>query len=210
MKNFFKAVIICVALSMLLTSCSAQQDSTISDKTGSSVNTENPDFRKVKWGMSKDEVIAIEGEPTKEITYPEKYCLGLLYDDVPVIDYTAQLNYYLENDMLIKATYRFNCDDKTDLQINTMYYDLHNEYIKKYGTPTISSFVMQNTNYTNLTAPPHILDSDFSFGNTAAYTDEWSNVNGASISISLTYSAIEGTNKLVIFTVTYKAINNDI
>lgn len=215
--KIFKTIVLCVVLLLVLTSCSAEQNNSITDEkmesvintTESFANIENPDFRKVTWGMSKDEVIAIEGEPTNEIGDSENNFYGLIYDNITVADYNATLRYYVKNDMLIEAEYSFNCDDKTDLQINTMYYDLHNEYVKKYGNPINSSFIMQNTNYKDLKEPPYIIDSDFSFGDTAMYKDEWSNVNGAGISMSLLYSVMEN-EKLVVFNITYEALNDDI
>ena len=86
MKKFFKAIAFCVVLSMLLTACSAESGDietndtaqALEDTTVSSINVENPDFRKVKWGMSKDEVIAIEGEPTREIDDSENNFYGLI------------------------------------------------------------------------------------------------------------------------------------
>lgn len=220
MKNFFKVIALSAALSALLTACNAESSDiatnsttqSTGDTTVSSVDVENPDFRNVKWGMSKNDVVSIEGEPTSENEFgePGDSFYRVVYDNTNVVDYTAELCYYFEDDKLTSAEYRFNCDDKTDLQINTMYYNLYKEYTEKYGIPMDSNYIMSNMDYTSLSEPPYIFDENFSFGDTAIYKSEWSNISGASISMSLIYSAMEETDKLVVFDITYKTVSSDI
>lgn len=175
-------------------------------------NVENPDFRSVKWGMSKESVIANEGTPSSEKEFGETgdNFYSLVYNNVSVSDYTAELRYYFENNRLTGADYKFDCSNKTDLQINSMYLVLHDEYIEKYGNPVKSSFMMLNSDYSGLTEPPYINDINFSFGEMASYNDEWTNQSGANISMSMSYNAMEGTEKSITFLIEYKAVSSDI
>lgn len=221
-----KKIIVLLTAMLMLASCSngttenvIPQDITEAETTAVT-NVEDPDFRNVKWGMSKENVIAAEGTPNSDIdgssnidSEPgetgESFC-RLVYNDVSVTDYTAELNYFFENNSLTIAEYRFDCSDKTDLEINSMYLALHNKYIEKYGNPISSRFMMSNLDYQELEEPPYVTDSEFSFGDMASYKDEWSNINGASISMSMMYTDIEGTDKLITFGIVYKAVSSDI
>lgn len=213
-----KKIIVVLIATLMLTACSKETavNNVPQDTTGAVTtvvtNVENPDFRSVKWGMSKESVIANEGTPSSENEFGEAgdNLYRLVYNNVSVSDYTAELCYYFENNALTGADYKFDCSNKTDLQINSMYLVLHDKYIEKYGDPVNSSFMMLNSDYSGLTEPPYINDTNFSFGEMASYSDEWSNQNGASISMSMNYSAIGGTDKSVTFEIVYSAVNSGI
>lgn len=205
-----KKIIVVLIAMLMLTACNKETSNSDvpQDTTAVVTNVENPDFRSVKWGMSKESVIANEGTPSSENEFGETGYNGyrLVYNNVSVSDYTAELCYYFKDNELTGADYKFNCDDRTDLQINTMYVTLRDKYIGKYGNPENSNFMMLNSEYSNLTEPPYIIDTNFSFGEMASYSDEWSNQNGASISMSMSYSA----EKFVTFWIEYKAVSSDI
>lgn len=208
-----KIIVILIAM-LTLAACSNESaiNNVPQDTTEVVTNVENPDFRSVKWGMSKESVIANEGTPSSENEFGEtgdKF-YSLVYNDVSVSDYTAELCYYFENNKLMEANYKFDCSNKTDLQINSMYLVMHDKYIEKYGNPVNSSFMMLNSDYSGLTEPPYINDTNFSFGEMASYNDEWTNQNGANISMSMSYNAMEGTEKSVTFWIEYKAVSSDI
>ncbi len=168
---------------------------------------ENPDFRTVKWGMTKKEVIACEGSPDKENFIGEEngnlYRIG--YSNMSVVDYPADLYYYFEDDKLYSAIYEFTCDGKTDLQIHNMYIIIRDEYIGKYGNPIDSTAIMSNSDY-NDKIGTHIFDSDFNFGGFASYMDEWSGANNARIRMDLAYI----DKDTIYFHIEYNAIDSNI
>ena len=139
-----------------------------------------PDFRNVNWGMSKDEVIAIEGAPDRERAGDKMYYyLGY---DVTFSDYEAELNYWFENGALVHVEYLFNCVGKTDLQMNTMYFKVLDEYVSEYGSPDKSSHLIFDSDL-DVSEYPYISDPDFNFGRYSMYSDRWNNVSGAVITI---------------------------
>lgn len=215
-----KKIVILLTAMLMLASCSGEtsenvipQDTTEAETT-ILTNVENPDFRNVNWGMSVESVIAAEGTPNFENHYDGEFegISELIYNDISVTDYTATLCYHFEQDSLTEAFYSFNCDDQTDQQINAMYYTLYKKYVEKYGTPESASFEMLNPNYKDLTEPPLISDESFNFESVATYKSNWSNQNGASISMKMTYSDFQedGLDKHILFTITYNAVSSDI
>ncbi|MDE5741497.1 MAG: membrane lipoprotein lipid attachment site-containing protein [Oscillospiraceae bacterium] len=215
-----KKIIVLLTAMLMFTACSKKSvendipQDTIEAVTTAITNAEDPDFRNVKWGMSKEGVIANEGAPNSENEFGETGSNGyrLVYKNVSVTDYTAELYYYFENDALTGADYKFDCSGKTDLQINSMYYTLYKKYIEKYGAPESASFEMLNPNYKDLTEPPLVSDDSFSFENIATYKSNWSDQNGANISMKLVYSDFqeEGIDKHISFEITYETVSSDI
>ena len=187
-----KITILLIAL-LLLTACSNEIkenntdiSTSITTMAESSDNSADiikdwgePDFRNVNWGMSKGEVVSIEGTPDTENPLTESH-YRLVYN-VIVADYETELVYYFENDALVRAEYRFDCNDKTDLQLNTMYYKVLDEYVSEYGPSDDSHYSNLNFSYDE-SEYPFISDPDFDFGGLADYTDDWNNANDAVIS----------------------------
>lgn len=208
-----KIIVVLIAI-LMLTACSKEtlNNDVPQDTTAVVTNVENPDFRSVKWGMSKESVIANEGTPSSENEFGETgdNFYRLVYNNVSVSDYTAELCYYFKDNELTGADYKFNCDDRTDLQINTMYVSLRDKYIEKYGNPENTKVILGNLDYHGVSEPPYVDDPNFSFDQIAMYNDEWSNQNGASISMTMDYFAMEGTEKSVTFWIEYKAVSSDI
>ena len=169
----------------------------------------SPDFRNVNWGMSKDQVITLEGTPSSENPYgaPGEDRYRLIYN-VSLLDYSAELSYHFENDALTSAEYEFDCNDKTDLQIHTMYFAIRDEYISKYGSSDNSNYLTFNQDYQNISENPYISDPKFNFDETAIYRDDWNNANGTKISISMTYSNSSEDDKSIRFVISHIAINN--
>ncbi|MCM1480910.1 MAG: hypothetical protein NC085_14495 [Muribaculaceae bacterium] len=209
-----KKIIVLLAAALMLTACSNETavNDVPQETTAVVTNVENPDFRTIKWGMSKESVIANEGTPSSENEFGETgdNFYRLVYDNVSVSNYSAELQYFFEDNSLYNATYTFDCNEKTDLQINTMYVVLRDKYIEKYGTPENTSVLLGNLDYYGVSEPPYVSDPNFSFDEMAMYKDEWSNKNGASISMSMDYFAIEGSDKSVYFKIVYNAISSDI
>lgn len=93
--------------------------------------THEPDFRSVNWGMSRDEVIQIEGMPNstdKDV---------LFYSNIEVAGYEGDLLYSFEKDKLYNAFYTFSGS-------TIDYYDyivLVNLLNQKYGKPSNDAFV---------------------------------------------------------------------
>ena len=209
-----KKIIILLTALLIFAACTkgnVTNDADTSTNTVSESFAENPDFRNVNWGMSKDQVISLEGTPSSENTYgaPGENRYRLIYN-ATVSDYSADLSYHFENDMLTRAEYQFDCNDKTDLQINTMYFVLRDEYIAKYSSSDNFSYIILNPNYQNISENPYVLDSGFSFDGMASYNDNWNNANGSMISLSMTYSGMTGNDKSIYFVISHAAINNDI
>lgn len=145
MKNYIKFLSV-IALSLFIFACSnneqpAGENASTEDVQKKEVkHTERPefDFRKARWGMSKDEVKANEpGKPLFDIENSVEY--RIFIDDLQ-----AQVNYKFQNDKLIRAGYYFP----------TKYED-KNEYIKTYeqlkemimeakGPPVIDKVVQMN------------------------------------------------------------------
>ncbi len=213
MKKIF-AIVLCSLF--IFSACNSTNDTensvssesnTKNTSAPSAVTVENPDFRTVKWGMTKDEVIACEGSPDKENFIGEKggssYRIG--YNNISVVDYATDLYYYFEDDKLYSAEYEFTCNGKTDLQIHNMYITIRDEYIGKYGNPIDSTAVISNLDYYDKIGT-HIFDSDFNFGGVASYSNEWSGANNAQIRMNLSYL----DEDTIYFDIEYYAIDSNI
>jgi len=86
--------------------------------TPTPIVVENPDFRNVKWGMSLEEVISIEGEPD------DSGDTGLLYLDVDVAGFNPSLLYEFNDEgKLYTGCYFFNHPHTNK-----------NDYIYEYNT----------------------------------------------------------------------------
>jgi hypothetical protein len=83
-----------------------------------------PDFRQVKWGMSREEVIQIEGEPSG--IYNE----NKLNYWVTVSGYFGNLEYEFVNDKLFSASYSFHESNEYECFVNLL-----SGLKQKYGNP---------------------------------------------------------------------------
>ena len=216
MRNLYKTIVPCIALSMLLTACGAESSNietndtaqSVEDTTAHSITVENPDFRKVKWGMSKDDVVSIEGEPISEFELEENY-YRIAYDNIPILDYSAELYYYFKDNILVESEYRFNWGDKTDLQIHNMYITLRKEYVSKYGEPADYGRLISNLDYPPSSLENFISDTDFNFGEVVGYNDKWSNINGMNIDMEFGGVDSNGERFMTLY-ISYKPIDSNI
>lgn len=90
-----------------------------------------PDFRKVTWGMTRDEVIAIEGEPPADLTADDS--IGY---PVKVMSLDMLLLYSFLDDTLVKSAYALV---ETHSNQNTYlddYAAIKTALTEKYGEPT--------------------------------------------------------------------------
>lgn len=95
------------------------------DVVNGNSNTDNePDFRQVKWGMSREEVIQIEGEPSG--IYNE----NKLNYWVTVSGYFGNLEYEFVNDKLFFASYSFHESNEYECFVNLL-----SGLKQKYGDP---------------------------------------------------------------------------
>lgn len=96
------------------------------DVVNGNSNTDNePDFRQVKWGMSREEVIQIEGKAALRSFSNELY-----YDNIEVSGDTAILHYEFVNDKLYSASYTFHETDGYSCYLNLL-----SGLKQKYGEP---------------------------------------------------------------------------
>ena len=207
-----KKIIILITTLFIFTACTKEtvtNDTNTPTGAASGSVSENPDFRNVNWGMSKDQVVSLEGTPSSENPYgaPGEDRYRLIYN-VSLLDYSAELSYHFENDALTSAEYEFDCNDKTDLQIHTMYFAIRDEYISKYGSSDNSNYLTFNQDYQNISENPYISDPKFNFDETAIYGDDWNNANNTKISISMTYDNSPEDDKSICFVISHIAINN--
>lgn len=124
MKNYVKFLSV-ITLSLFIFACSGNQEPAEDVQKEEIKHTERPefDFRKTRWGMSRDEVKANEsGEPKFDTENSLEYTNFISDRRGPsIIDLQAQTNYKFKDDKLIRAGYYFPAE-----------YEDKNEYIDKY------------------------------------------------------------------------------
>lgn len=91
------------------------------------------DFRKIRWGMNRLQVLASEKkEPLNEsedkITFNEK-----------MFDRDVKVNYYFENDKVIKSEYLFDGSFNTKEDYILYYQKIKSNLKSKYGKPSLDS-----------------------------------------------------------------------
>lgn len=149
-------------------------------------------LRGVKYGMTMQEVIDIEGEPT------ESNNLNLHYS-TDVNGYSADLWYTFRlcvpgDDTVYQnvnsAKYTFDIEGLTDVQKYNEYKQIRNLYIDKYGDPSESSAFTGD--YVDMSSFPSV-DSDFSMPAITTFYDYFDMDN---LSIRLSYSKSETSESL--------------
>jgi hypothetical protein len=89
-------------------------------------------FRDTVWGMTKDHVVDLEGEPFEEINEEGYLDLvhGLVYENVPVSGYSVTAYFYFDKEgLLYNGSYSFALGDGD-------YGALADLLVEKYGEPT--------------------------------------------------------------------------
>jgi hypothetical protein len=99
------------------------------------------DFRKVRWGMSIQQVK--ESEPL-EISHTEENLLGY---KTKVIDKNVFLIYFFVEDKLVRATYGLADEHSNKNDFINDYNDFKNILIKKYGKPVKENTYWRNNLY---------------------------------------------------------------
>jgi len=146
LKNYIKLLTL-VGLSLLIFACSNDNKTTDSTQATGAPKIDNEavekyDFRKAKWGMSKEEVK--KTEETEPIIEKEN-----------IIDYSiiffgmqAQVGYTFKDDELIRAGFFFfsNLDTKNDYI--EKYNSLKEELTKVHGKPVIDTEQQKDTSQT--------------------------------------------------------------
>jgi hypothetical protein len=128
MKNNILVFIMCISVSFFI---------------ASSCWGDSYDFRKIKWGMSVEEVIATE--PTQPVAKDKN---SISYKTI-VLNRNVSLIYRFINDKLIGATYQLD-----DIYIKTKSYieaydEFNNALSKKYGKPTNEGTIWLDNTYKN-------------------------------------------------------------
>lgn len=90
----------------------------------------NPTFRKVKWGMSKEEVKSRESGP---IVTETETIIG--YDNIQVGGLDTYVGYVFVENKLYRGVYAFKEDYVNEDRYITEYNNLKDILITKYGTP---------------------------------------------------------------------------
>lgn len=88
------------------------------------------DFRDMKWGMSIEDITALEGED-----YTKQPGGVIRYEDLYVGGFPAQAEYTLEDGKLVQCVYYTTHFENTMQQYVDDYELLKVKYTKKYGTP---------------------------------------------------------------------------
>jgi len=95
-----------------------------------SQKTEGYDFRQIRWGMCKANVIASEGyEPTDRADY------WIWYKGITAADLSCHLGYFIVNDTLTMARYAFTGIDLQADQYVRKYLEIKSLLSSKYGSP---------------------------------------------------------------------------
>ena len=123
-------------------------------------------FRKTKWGMSKKQIKEIEGDDV----YFENDGL-LVYDNIKVAGYPAQLGYIFTQNKLVRSKYNFIQKHSNENDFITDYKDLKSKLTKKYGKPTSDDHYWPQTLYKD---NPEKWGFAISLGHHAYFT-EWQN-----------------------------------
>ena len=92
---------------------------------------ENYDFRKTRWGMSRDEV-----KPTEDTTFVAEDETFLSYDG-HVANMDCYISYRFVNNILVSAMYRFTEEHSNKNDYLYDYFKLKRILKKKYGDPAI-------------------------------------------------------------------------
>ena len=91
---------------------------------------EERDFRDMKWGMSLEEIVALEGED-----YTKQPNGVIRYRDLYVGGYPVEAEYTLEEDSLVQCVYYTTHFENTMQEYLDDFELLKEKYLKKYGTP---------------------------------------------------------------------------
>ena len=103
------------------------------------LSPEEADFRNLKWGMSKEDVVYAQGTGYRE---PDENTL--YYTRVREEDYPADAEYTFEDNKLVKGIfYIFNNKEDTPVSVND-YYELADVLSERFGTPYLKDTVYAN------------------------------------------------------------------
>ena len=142
MKKIFLAVF---ALGIVLSGCSRDPDMVYIDPNiknqmedfavptatpRPTIAPEERDFRDMKWGMSIEDIEALEGTD-----YTKRTGGVIRYEDLYVGGYPVQAEYTLEDDRLVQCVYYTTHFENTMQQYLDDFELLKKRYTNKYGTP---------------------------------------------------------------------------
>ena len=102
---------------------------------------ENYDFRKTKWGMSRDEV-----KSTEDATFVGETEDFLFYEG-HAANMDCGISYRFVNNMLGSARYKFTEEHSNENDYLYDYFKLKDILKKKYGDPAIDDIDWRNTRY---------------------------------------------------------------
>lgn len=209
------AILAAVAVFITFTACGSSADTSQSEEQTVTASTETSEdvkiynfpedmqyeiLRGIKYGMTMQEVIDIEGKPT------ESNNLNLHYS-VDVSGYSADLWYTFRlcvsgDDTVYQnvnsAKYTFDIEGLTDAQKYNEYKQIRKLYIDKYGDPSQSS--ARTGDFVDMSDFPTV-DSDFSMPAITTFYDYFDMNN---LSIRLNYSKSEDSES---FDISYICIN---
>lgn len=148
----------------------------------------------VKYGMTKEDVKSIEGEPTEEGIYTLSY-------DTSINNYQAVLLYKFflfepgdkqtQYQNVTEAEFDIALDGLTDTQIYNEFRDIRKTYIEKYGEPASSvAFAIDNPDL-NMDGYPDI-DGEIDFNGDPFMVDKYNVQNGIEIEIKYYNSDLDG------------------
>lgn len=128
----------CIPITFLVCTILLYHTACFSDDQGAT----SFDFRKTRWGMTKNEVKASESESARiqtEKKINESYT-GLVADEVivyneKVAEMDVQMSYFFLNDSLVGSEYSFRKEYEKKNSYIDIYYKLRNILARKYGAP---------------------------------------------------------------------------
>lgn len=150
MKNYIKLVTI-IGFALLIFACSNDNKTTDSTQANQAPEIDNDavekyDFRKAKWGMSRQEVK--ESEETEPILENEN---TIDYSTI-LLGMQAQVGYTFKDDELIRAGFFFFSKLKTKNDYIEKYHSLKEELTKVNGKPVLDTEKQKD--------PSQTIDSD--------------------------------------------------
>ncbi|MGB2692260.1 MAG: hypothetical protein WBC96_07180 [Thermodesulfobacteriota bacterium] len=150
MKNYIKLVTI-IGFALLIFACSNDNKTTDSTQANQAPEIDNEavekyDFRKAKWGMSRQEVK--ESEETEPILENEN---TIDYSTI-LLGMQAQVGYTFKDDELIRAGFFFFSKLKTKNDYIEKYHSLKEELTKVNGKPVLDTEKQKD--------PSQTIDSD--------------------------------------------------